>query len=86
MIKRKAYIVELDNGLSYDDNHIYLVGIYSLDNLEKAREDGKKALLEMGGDSIWYHDAYITIEKIPVDGIIGDREAVELIRFRDLGR
>ena len=65
MINRKAILVTIDNGLEYCDNDWDIVGIYSLDKLDKAREDAIQELQKFDED--WYRAATATIWKIWVD-------------------
>ena len=55
MANRKVYLVTIDNGLEYSDQDWDIVGIYSLDKLDRAREDG---IAELGKlDEQWYRAA-----------------------------
>lgn len=68
MANRKVYLVTIDNGLEYSDNDWDIVGIYSLDNLGRARQDGIQELGKLEGQ--WYRAATISIYKVWIDKLL----------------
>ena len=68
MANRKVYLVTIDNGLEYSDNDWDIVGIYSLDKLDRARQDGIQELGKL--DEQWYRAATISIFKVWIDKLL----------------
>jgi hypothetical protein len=62
---RKVYLVTINNGLEYADQHWDIVGIYSLDNYAKALQDAHQELQKF--DEYWYRKAYACIRKVWID-------------------
>lgn len=62
MTARKVYLVTIDNGLEYSDHDWDIVGIYSLDNLGRARQDAIQELQKFEDE--WYRDASVRIWKV----------------------
>lgn len=54
-----------NNGLSYDDNYIALVGVYS--TREKAERAGKR-YHKKNSQYPWYKDASWEVEEVIIDG------------------
>lgn len=65
MANRKVYLVTIDNGLEYGDNQWDIVGIYSLDKLGRAKQEGIEQLQQL--DEIWYRAASVSIFKVWID-------------------
>ena len=65
---RKVILVTIHNGLEYADQDWDIVGIYSLDQLVKARQDGINELRKL--DDEWYRAASVTIRKVWIDKLL----------------
>lgn len=68
MNARKVYLVTIDNGLDHCDHDWDIVGIYSLDQLGKARQDAVQELQKM--DERWYRQASVSIRKVWIDKLL----------------
>ena len=68
MNARKVILVTLDNGLEYEDRDWDIVGIYSIDQLGKARQDGIQELQKLEDE--WYRDASISIRKVWINKLL----------------
>lgn len=65
---RKVILVTIDNGLEYSDNDWDIVGIYSLDQLVRARQDGINELRKL--DEQWYRAATVSIRKVWINKLL----------------
>lgn len=64
---KNVWLAWWNNGLSYEDNYIALVGVFS--TKKKAEIAGKKYHKE-NGNFPWYRHAYWEVEEVEIDGKI----------------
>jgi len=83
MNARKVILVTIDNGLEHCDNDWDIVGIYSLDQLVKARSQAVAELNKF--EDRWYRNASVSIYRVWIDKPLDFSGAlVEKIDLRSL--
>jgi hypothetical protein len=63
----KMYLLQIDNGETYEEQEIFPVGVY--DTYDKAITAGDLALKEFKLEHKWYHDARYTITPYELNSV-----------------